>query len=145
MDSTSPSTFSNFVLAESILVFCWLMKFLFQEANPAPTVLRLTVGFDNLTRPAGPATLSDVPEGRMRIERPRKASAPNLEVYKLAELIDYDPERLAFLLVADIYHWFGYESMNVPYIDDDGTKQKLSAPKIINGPLPETVATPDYL
>ena len=49
---------------QSVLMFCWLMKLIFEEADPKPQALRLTVGFDNLTRPAGPATLSSAPEGR---------------------------------------------------------------------------------
>jgi hypothetical protein len=39
-------------------MFCWLMKLVFEEADPKPLALRLTVGFDNLTRPSGAATLS---------------------------------------------------------------------------------------
>ena len=140
-----PIHIRNFVLAESILAFCWLMKFIFEEADPKPPVLRLTVGFDNLTRPSGAATLSTAPEGRMTfLGNTRSAPGPQLEVYQLADLADYDPEHLCFLLMADIYHWFGYDSMSVPYVDQSGPKAKLSAVAIIGSPLPDTVATPDY-
>lgn len=140
-----PIHISNFVLAESILMFCWLMKFIFEEADPKPSALRLTVGFDNLTRPMGPATLSTAPEGAMQLPGDtRKASGPNLEVYQLAELADYDPERVAFLLMADVYNWFGYDSMSVPYVNLSDPKPKLKAEAITGSDLPETVATPDY-
>lgn len=140
-----PIHISNFVLAESILTFCWLMKFIFEEADPKPPALRLTVGFDNLTRPAGPATLSTAPEGRMRFPGDtRAASGPSLEVYQLAELADYDPERLAYLLMADIYNDFGYDSMSVPYINLSDPKPKLIATAITGSDLPGTVPTPDY-
>jgi hypothetical protein len=59
-------------------------------------------------------------------------------------LTDYDPEHIAFLLMADIYHWFGFDSMRVPYIEHGGPKPRLAAQKIIGGPLPETVPTPGY-
>jgi hypothetical protein len=61
-----PIHINNFVLAESILVFCWLVKFVFEEADPKRSMLRLAVGFDNLTRPAGPATLRDAPDCERR-------------------------------------------------------------------------------
>ena len=81
-----PIHITNFVLAESILMFCWFVKFIFDEADPKPSALRLTVGFDNLTRPAGPATLNTAPEGRPQFPgSTRNAPGPNLQVYELAE------------------------------------------------------------
>jgi len=68
----------------------------------------------------------------------RHAPGPNLAVYQLAELADYDPERLAFLLMADVYNGFGYDSMSVPYVDPNDPKPKLKATAIIGGHLPET-------
>lgn len=140
-----PIHISNFVLAESVLTFCWLMKLIFEEADPKPPVLRLTVGFDNLTRPSGPATLSDVPEGTMRFGAQAKvASRPNLDVYELADLAQYDAERSAYQLVADIYNWFGFDAMNVPYVDPSGGKPKLKGTFLFGTRLPDTVPTPDY-
>ena len=140
-----PIHISNFVLAESILSFCWLIKFIFEEADPKPPTLWLTVGFDNLTRPSGPATLSSSPEGKMHFPGDtRNALAPNLEVYQRAALADYDPEQLAYLLIADIYNAFGYDSMSVPYINLSDPKPKLMATAITGSNLPATVPTPDY-
>ena len=140
-----PIHISNFVLAESILMFCWFMKFVFDEADPKPSILRLTVGFDNLTRPAGPATLNAAPEGRMQFPgNTRQAPGPNLQVYELAELAEYDPEHLGYLLMVDIYNWFGYDSMSVPYVDPSIPKPKLKAMAITGSSLPDTAPTPDY-
>jgi hypothetical protein len=140
-----PIHISNFVLAESVLTFCWLMKLIYEEADPKPPALRLTVGFDNLTRPAGPATLGSAPEGKMRFQGDvRKSPGPKLEVYQLVELADFDPERVAYLLIADIYNAFGYEGLSVPYINVSDPKPKLKAEAITGGDLPETVPTPDY-
>jgi hypothetical protein len=139
-----PIHISNFVLAESVLMFCWLMKLIFEEADPKPQVLRLTVGFDNLTRPEGPATLSSAPEGRMRFPGDtRSAPGPSLQVYELVELGDFDPERIAYLLMADIYNGFGYEALSVPYINMNDQKPKLQASAIVGNDLPTTVSTPD--
>jgi hypothetical protein len=140
-----PIHISNFVLAESILTFCWLMKFIYEEANPKPSAIRLSVGFDNLTRSSGPATLTDVPEGKMRIgAKAQAAPAAGVEVFQLADLASYDEEHIAFLLMADIYNWFGFDAMNVPYVDPSGPKPKLKGTFLIGSPLPDTVATPDY-
>lgn len=140
-----PIHISNFVLAESVLTFCWLMKLVFEEAEPKPQALRLTVGFSNLTRPAGPATLSSSPEGRVRFPGDtRTAPGSSLQVYQLVELADFDSERIAYLLLADFYNGFGYEALSVPYINMSDSKPKLQASAIVGNDLPETVATPDY-
>lgn len=140
-----PIHISNFVLAESTLMFCWLMRFVYEEANPKPGAIRLGVGFGNLTRPAGPATLSDVPEGKMRIgARPLPAPAAGVEVFQLADFANYDAEHLAYSLMADIYNWFGFDAANVPYVDPGGAKPRLKGSFLIGSPLPDSVATPDY-
>ena len=134
------------VLAESTLVFCWLVKWIFAEANPKPPVVRLSVGFDNLSRPSGPATLGTAPEGRMRgFSQPKLARGPACEVYELAEWDDYDPERLAYKLVEKIYHWFSFESEGIPYVDDTGSEPKLAAVKSVERPLPtDPPETPEF-
>jgi hypothetical protein len=92
------------VLAEATLHFCWLMKVIFEEADPKPQALRLTVGFDNLTRPSGSATLRDLPEGRVLIgfER-RDAPAERLEVY----LITFQRLMPVALIPASTRHQIG--------------------------------------
>lgn len=141
--SDKPILVNNFALAESILMFCWLMKFIFDEAEPKPGSLRLVVGFDNLTRPSGSARLSDVPEGKMRFGgQAKSASAQSFEVSEVADLTHYDTEHVAYLLMADIYNWFGFDANHVPYVDPSGPKPKLKGSFIIGSPLPDTVATP---
>jgi hypothetical protein len=62
----------------------------------------------------------------------------------LAELGDYDSERLAYLLMADLYNGFGYDSMSVPYINLSDPKPKLKAAAITGSDLPGAVPTADY-
>jgi hypothetical protein len=76
--------------------------------------------------------------------QPKAASRPNLDVYELADLAQYDAEHTAYQLVADIYNWFGFDAMNVPYVDPSGGKPKLKGTFLIWSPLPDTVPTPDY-
>jgi hypothetical protein len=142
-----PIHVSNFVLAESTLHFCWLMRWIFEEAIPKPSILRLAVGFANLMRPEGPATLSDVPEGRLRgMGHSRPAPSPDREVYELAEWDSYDPARLAYLLLKDAYNWFGFESESMPYVDNSGPEPTLDAVKLIEKSLPiEPPETPSYI
>ena len=138
-----PIHINNFVLAESILVFCGLMKFIFEEADPKPSVLRLSVNFDNMTRPSGSATLRDAPESRFPGGNLRQAPEKRVEVHQLAEWKDYDPARMAYLLMEDVYHWFGFESQVIPFVDRTGAVPKLDAVKIIEKPLP-TELPPGY-
>jgi hypothetical protein len=131
-----PIHISNYVLAESILVFCWLMIFVFSEADPKPSVLRLTVGFDNITRPSGPATLRDAPESRIPVGHVHRAPEKRVEVHQVVEYMEYDPARVAYLLMEDIYHWFGFDSQAMPYVDKSGPVPKLDAVKLIEKSLP---------
>jgi hypothetical protein len=90
-------------------------------------------------------TLGSAPEGKIRFQGDvRKSPRPKLEVYQLVELADFDPERVAYLLMADIYNAFGYEGLSVPYINMSDPKPKLKAEAITGADLPETVPTPDY-
>jgi hypothetical protein len=57
----------------------------------------------------------------------RQTPGSKLEVYQLVELADFDPERVAYLLIADIYNAFGYEGLSVPYINTGDPKPKLKA------------------
>lgn len=143
---TRPIHISNFVLAEATLHFCWLMRWIFEEAEPKPSVLRLAVGFENLAR-TGPATLSIVPEGRLRgIGSVRPAPSPDREFYEFAEWDSYDPARLAYLLLRDVYVWFGFNSDSMPYVDSTGPEPKIAAEKLIEKPLPtDPPETPGYV
>lgn len=135
-----PIHISNFVLAESVLVFCWLMNFVFAEADPKPPVIRLAVGFDNLRRPSGLPTLSRAPEGPMRFQGETKiAPDGTVEVSQLAETVSYDPEQLAYLLLAKIFNWFGFESTSVPYVEPNRSELRLNSASIIGKALPETL------
>jgi hypothetical protein len=142
---TRPIHISNFVLAEATLHFCWLMRSIFEEAEPKPSVLRLSLGLANLAR-SGMATLSDVPEGRMRgMEQPHPAPSPDREFYELAEWDTYDPARLAYLLLKNVYVWFGFNSDRMPYVDNNGPEPTLDVAKLIEKPLPtDPPATPGY-
>jgi len=139
-----PIRINNFVLAGITLTFCWLMKFVFAEANPKPPTIKLTLGFEGLTRPIGAAILSDVPDGTMWPGNPKSASDSRLEVFQLADLLDYDAERIAYSLLEDLYHWFGFESAVIPYVDRTGETPRLSAQKIIGGPLPESLPALEF-
>jgi hypothetical protein len=79
-----------------------------------------------------------------QIGNTRPAPGPKLEVYQLADLAHYEAQHLGFLLMADIYYRFGFDSKSVPYVDPSAPMAKLTATTILGGPLPETVATPGY-
>lgn len=136
---------SSFVLAEATLAFCWLTQIVFEEANPKPQAVKVCIGFDNLTRPTGPATLSKAAEGPGRLPGTTRP-APNTQhkVCQVTTLADYDAERLAYLLIARIYNWFGYDSERLPYVEEENRTPKISATKITGSPLPPETPTPDY-
>jgi hypothetical protein len=143
--SKSPIHINNFVLSEATLHFCWLMQWIFEEAEPKPSVLRLTFGFDNLTRPSGPATLRDAPESRFPGGHLQQASEKHAEVHCLAEWDGYDPARIAYLLIEKIYHWFGFDSQSIPFVDNGAPELKLDAVKLVERSLPNELSdAPGY-
>ena len=133
---TRPIHISNFVLAEATLHFCWLMRWIFEEADPKPSVLRLAVGLANLNR-SGPATLSDIPEGKIRaMSLSYSAPSPDREFFEFAEWDSYDPAQLAYRLLKNVYVWFGFNADRMPYVDSSGPEPKLDAVSLIEKPLP---------
>jgi hypothetical protein len=132
-----PILVHNFALSELILHFCWLVRWIFAEASPMASTIRIEVGFDNLTRPAGPARMLDAAHGRNAIgghvnDAPDSKGAFHL----LAEWDGYNPARVTYLLVEKIYHWFGFESQHIPYVDTDGPTPIISAKVLTEKPLP---------
>lgn len=134
-----PLRIRNFVLAEAVLHFCWLIKLVFDEAQPKPAVIRLEVGFDNLDRAAGRAILSGTADRNGITAFPwnqKTAPASPFEVSVLAKLDEYDAELKAFLLLEQIYHRFGFNSESVPYAKIESGVSKIDSFKIIDKALP---------
>ena len=46
--------------------------------------------------------------------------------------------------MADIYNAFGFDAMNVPYINPSDPKPRIKAEAITGSDLPDIVPTPDY-
>lgn len=87
-----PIFINNFVLAEMLLVFCWLTQIIFFDADPKPNIIRVAAGFDNMSRAEKPALLSDVPSGGMGgLMPPKQARASKLEVEALVVFREVRP------------------------------------------------------
>jgi hypothetical protein len=98
-----PNLINNYVLAECILVFCWLVQLFFPEADPKAHVIRLAVGLDNMMGDGRPLLLSEEPIGRtVLLSAPRPAPEARVEVSELARWGSYDVERVAYRLFEGI-------------------------------------------
>ena len=138
-----PISVNNFLLAELTLVFCWLVGLIFAEADPKPTSLRLTIGLQNMTRNGKPALLIDMPFGRPVFwGGPKPFPDPEVQFQQSANWDTYHPEAVAGALMMEIYNWCGFDAANVPYLEGDPAKPKLSAMKLTQKPLPTDVPTP---
>jgi hypothetical protein len=140
-----PITINTYVLAESVLVFCWLTQLLFSEAKPAPEALLMRVGLDNMTRSDEPALLTDVPLGSVG-GTTKRAPRARVDLYESAKWDGFDPEAMGYLLLSQVYNWFGFESTDVPFVAREGPEPRLSAQRIAGRalPLPSRVPTPGY-
>jgi hypothetical protein len=120
-----PIRINSFVLAEVTYVFALYVKTIYTFAVPEPRSLTLYIGLDDMTRNGKPANLTYL-EARPHLlhsdSTDRKAPAPQV-MLALEVPLSETAERMAFLLRAELYHWFGFDDDHIPYVEDiDGKK-----------------------
>jgi len=69
----------------------------------------------------------------------KTAPSETTEVFQSVETASYDPEQLAYLLLAKIFNWFGFNSAGVPYVDSSGSKPTLDSTAVVGRALPDTL------
>jgi hypothetical protein len=63
-----------------------------------------------------------------------------------AERDGYDPARMAYLLMEELYHWFGFNSQAMPYVDNSGPVPRLDGLSSLQKPLPtDPPETPGFM
>jgi len=121
----SAISINSFVLAEATYTFTLYVKNIYQYAIPRPSSVRLYIGFDDMSVDGKPATLSPHESGPFiaTSEQWRK-KAPSSRILLSVEVqFGQTAERMAFLLRAALYHWFGFDDSSIPYTReaDEGT------------------------
>ena len=120
-------------LVESTYLFAELSRRIFESGKPQPTVLQYRLALENLNPDGNPCLLTPGPLGSFSWQfgtetYPAPASQAVFSV-KWADL-PIRPGRLAFLLVREVYRWFGIEDNAIPYTEQEDDDFVISAEKI---------------
>jgi hypothetical protein len=120
-----PIRINSFVLAEVVLIFALYVKNIYKFGKPQPTSIRLYIGLERMSRDSKPSILTSVRVGPYASHsNSTDRSAPSSNCLESVYVpLDETPERMSFLLRAQLYRWFGFDDSNIPYTEtlDDGT------------------------
>jgi hypothetical protein len=125
-----PLAINTFVLTEVTLLFAYWVKAVYEFAEPAPQRIRFFIGLEGVNTEGGPARLSPY-ESRPNLFRLSDSDreAPDSRTLKSFEVdAGESADRVAFLLRAEIYHWFGFTDDNIPYTEGSGGQRKTKLP-----------------
>jgi len=115
----------NFVLAEVTLNFVRLVSEVFKQAEPRPRDIRFFVRLENMTVDGVPCTLSS---DRDNLHFPRageKKVAPDASTITAeltARFETMDVGQIVYGLLAQIYAFFGFNHIDMPYVDEEQPK-----------------------
>jgi hypothetical protein len=122
-----PIRINSFVLGEAIYAFTTYAVNIYKLSSPRPERLRLFIGLRNISRGGKPAILTSSemsPYGLNYGFNDRQAPTASC-LFSLEVSIDETAERMAYLLRAKIYSWFGFEDDRIPYATVDGDGRKI--------------------
>ncbi len=115
-----PIRINSFVLAEVTYTFALYVKEIYSFAEPKPKELRLCIGLADMERDGKFPILSSL-EARPNImhsaSTDKEAPASSAALY-VSVPFDETPERMAFVLRAELYRWFGFDDSQVPYVEE---------------------------
>jgi hypothetical protein len=116
-----PIRINSFVLTEVIYAFAVYAKNIYMTVAPKPKSLTLYIGLSNMSRSGKHAILTSAEAGPYVMHSEftdKKAPSPDC-LFSFQVPFDETAERMAFLLRAKIYHWFGFDEGAIPYTTSD--------------------------
>ncbi len=116
---------NQLVLIEATYLFVQFVSDILAKGEPRPQIISYQLGFRGITiqQPAilFPGPLSQFPHGEM--------GAPASEKdFKLDAPFGTDPRSIAFKLIAQVYRWFGFDEIDIPYTDNTASGEKVVSP-----------------
>ena len=110
-----PWTINSLVLVEATHNCVTLSKQLLTYARPEPNLVQFVIGFQNLSRDGKAPYLLDGKADRQRLMRPRVQGSKGDCFFTIVAPKEESAERVAFRLVAEIYHSFNLVDDAIPY------------------------------
>jgi len=121
-----PININSFVLAEATYTFALYAKHIYEFAMPQPKAIKLYIGFDEMGRDGKPPILTSAEAGPYMVRSSyTDRQGPSSKCLLSKEIAATETaERMAFLLRAELYYWFGFDETRIPYTaaDVDGNK-----------------------
>lgn len=128
----APLRINPLALAESTYLFAELAREVYEHAEPRPAGVEFTLTLYRIDPGGEPARLTP---GGLKSAGFRFAMDMRRAPDGTAEFIErleagWTPGEAAYLLVAKVYTWFGFEEDAVPYVVEEGGKRAISPDRI---------------
>jgi hypothetical protein len=123
--ATNMLRINQLVLVETTYLFVKLVNDVLAGADPAPLTVYYLLGMRRMTiqEPAilFPGPLSNFPHGQQQAQGSER-------VVTFSASFGTDPRLIAFKLVAQVYHWFGFDEDNIPYAEQLTSGERIISP-----------------
>jgi len=111
---------NTLALAENVYLFCdWTIK-AYENAVPAPPKMKIRMMLSDMTVNGKPFSLNPYSVSEVWLDhdrRPAPAAAPGVHSEIEISRVNAKPGVLAYCLLADLYSWFGFNAVEMPYIN----------------------------
>lgn len=120
-------------LIESTYLFAELSRLVFERAQPHPKAIQYALGLEGMTFNGKPCVLIPGPIGGFAWEfgtDVHQPPQPRASVSLMWNNSPIKPGCVAFLLVREVYRWFGIEDEAIPYKEREGDEFVISPEQI---------------
>ena len=122
------------VLIESTYLFAELSRLILEKAHPVPKKIHFVIDLDNMILDEKPCVLAPGPIGSLGWQFGRDSRHPPQTRATFVVQVNgspIHPGRVAFLMVREVYRWFGIEDESIPYTEREGDEVVISPQQII--------------
>jgi schlafen family protein len=127
MESTAATglRINNIALTELTYLFCDLALKVFEHSVPQPARLEFRLGLTGMITKGGSSRLSSRRPNRMWPDGGNAAPGDGVIVRNTIEGLSADPGTISYALLAQLYAWFSFDAIQVPYVKRDEQPPKI--------------------
>jgi Putative DNA-binding domain len=129
-DATTGLRINNIALTEVTYLFCNLALKIFEHSVPQPGKLEFRLGLRRLITQGGPCRLSARRPNRMFPDAGNAAPEDQVIIQRTVQGLSEDPGVISYGLLAELYAWFGFETVQLPYVKRDAQPPRIDVAQL---------------
>jgi diguanylate cyclase (GGDEF)-like protein len=125
---------NTLALAETVYLFCdWVIK-AYENAVPAPPKLKIRMMLSDMTMNGKPFSLNPHRVSELWLNDDRRlapGAVPGIHAEIDVDRVGAKPGILAYYLLSDLYSWFGFNAVDMPYVNREKEPPTIDTSQLI--------------